>query len=151
MSNSKKLMLTALAVIFLIGATPLFAELDGIWEGYGEGSCETPAGIIIYPWQTWNGSLESWLFTGHWQDLDGSSGGFQGAVISLAKSVEPPYHTVAHCEGTWTWMDPSGLEPLEMGPFNMEFNLDIDTCWGNWYSYSSPGIGGTMWGWRIGD
>jgi len=149
MSNSKKLLIAALAVIFLAGATPALADLDGVWEGYGNGSCYTPNNTLIYPWQIWNGSLESWLFTGQWQDLDGSSGDFYGSITCFF-TPEPPTYTFAGCEGTWTWIDPSGLEPIELGSFWMTFNVDLDTCWGEWWPYSGA-EGGTMWGWRIGD
>ncbi|TKJ43650.1 hypothetical protein CEE36_02910 [candidate division TA06 bacterium B3_TA06] len=142
MSNSKKLMLTALAVIFLIGATPLFADLDGIWEGYGEGSCETPAGTIIYPWQTWNGTVDEYgYFSGEWEDSDGNQGTFEGCMASL----NPPV-----CPGVWTWRDDSSLEPIEMGLFQMVFYEVQGTCNGEWWPYSGA-QGGTMWGWSIGD
>ena len=61
MSNSKKLMLTALAVILLLGATPLFAQPVGTWEGTGEGWCPFPVPYpseYMKPWQTWKGRLE---------------------------------------------------------------------------------------------
>jgi len=150
MSNSKKLLIAAFAVIFLIGATPLFAELDGIWEGYGEGSCYAPDGTLIYPWQNWIGDVLNGTFEGVWEDSDGNYGDFHGGIISFYISVEPPSHTFAHCEGTWTWVSSEGTIPIEMGPFSMEFNLDLETCDGEWWSYSGPGLGGHMWGERIG-
>ena len=150
MSNSKKLLIAALAVIFLLGATPLAAELDGIWEGYGEGSCETPAGIIIYPWQNWNGTVENGTFEGVWEDSDGNYGDFHGGIIYFYISVEPPSHTFAHCEGTWTWVRSEGTIPIETGGFSMESNLDLETCEGEWSSCANSEFG-TMWGYRIGD
>jgi hypothetical protein len=150
MSDYKKLLITALAVILLAGATPLAAELDGTWEGNGEGSCETPTGIIIYPWETWYGDVLNGAFDGNWEDPDGNYGTFHGGIIFFYISVEPPSYTMAHCEGTWTWMSPDGLEPIEMGGFSMEFNLGLEICDGEWWPYSGA-EGGTMWGWRIGN
>ena len=149
MHNSKKLLIAALAVILLIGATPLFADLEGTWEGNGEGSCETPTGIIIYPWETWNGDVLNGAFDGNWEDPDGNHGTFHGGITSFFTTV-PPSYTFAGCEGTWTWIDPSGLEPIELGSFWMTFNVDLDICWGEWLPYTNA-QGGTMWGWRIGD
>lgn len=148
MRNSKKLII-ALAVILAIGATPIAADLDGIWEGYGEGSCETPTGIIIYPWETWNGTVENGTFEGVWEDSDDNYGDFLGSITHFY-TPEPPTYTFAHCEGTWTWVDPEGAAPTEMGDFSMEFNLGLDTCWGEWLPYTNA-QGGTMWGWRIED
>jgi hypothetical protein len=147
MQHSKKLMV-ALAVIFLVWATPALADLDGVWEGYGNGSCYAPDGSLIHPWQTWNGEVADGTFEGYWQDDDGSSGGFTGGIICFY-TPNPPTYTFAHCEGSWTWISPDG-ELFEMGDFNMEFNLGLDTCWGNWWPYTGA-QGGTMWGWRIGN
>jgi hypothetical protein len=149
MNNPKKLLI-ALAVIFLVGATPALADLDGIWEGYGEGWCYAPAGsIILHPWQSWNGTVKEGVFSGFWTDNEGNSGGFDGSILYFF-TTNPPSYTFAGCEGTWTWDDPSGLEPVELGGFHMTFNVDLDTCWGNWWPYDGS-QGGTMWGWRIGD
>jgi hypothetical protein len=148
MKNSKALII-ALAVIFLVGATPALADLDGVWEGYGSGSYYLPDGSMIHPWQSWNGTVKEGVFSGSWQDEDGNTGGFTGGIICFY-TTNPPSYTFAHCAGTWTWDDPSGLEPVELGSFNMEFNVDLDTCWGNWLPYNNL-QGGTMWGWRIGD
>ena len=89
MSNSKKLLIV-FAVILAVGATPLFAELDGTWEGYGDGSCYAPDGTLIYPWQTWYGDVLNGTFEGVWEDWDGNYGDFHGGIIYFYTPVEPP-------------------------------------------------------------
>ncbi len=147
MSNSKKLLIAALAVIFLLGATPLAAELDGVWAGHGNGTYEPPSGIVpIHPWQTWEGLVESGAFDGSWWDSEGYYGNFHGDIIYLSQEV-------AHCKGEWTWIDESCYPPREItvGPFEMDFHYVIETCRGAWWSEDTVVPQGHMWGWWIGD
>ncbi|TKJ43644.1 hypothetical protein CEE36_02880 [candidate division TA06 bacterium B3_TA06] len=151
MSNSKKLLI-ALAVILAVGATPLLAQLEGPWAGNGEGSCKTPTGITIYPWQEWDGFVENGAFDGSWWDGD-NGGNFHGDIISISTPVPPAEpHDVAYCEGTWTWVNDEG-EEISMGQFWMNFDLLYGTCEGEWWPCNRPEPWGPgiMWGWRIGD
>lgn len=150
MFNSKKLIAVAVTAILLVAATPLAAKLNGTWEGYGSGSCYAPNNILIHPWQAWSGTVESGAFEGYWMDDDGSAGGFTGGIIYFYISSEPDAHTMAHCEGTWSWMSPDGLEPVEMGPFGMEFDVDAEICNGTWWSIDNTCFG-QMSGERVGE
>ncbi|TKJ43642.1 hypothetical protein CEE36_02870 [candidate division TA06 bacterium B3_TA06] len=146
MSNFKKLTIAALAVIFLIGATPIAAELDGIWEGHGDGTWRPPSGIVpVHPWQTWKGTVENGRFYGEWYDSTGAHGRFQGVIPSLTQEV-------AYCEGFWTWVD-EGCDPpreITVGPFEMDFHYVIETCRGAWWSELTAVPQGHMWGRRTG-
>jgi hypothetical protein len=144
MRNLKRIVI-AMAVIFLVGATPALAELDGTWAGEGEGWCCAPDGSIIYAWQTWIGEVAKGAFKGHWEDSDGNGGTFEGGIIYLNEYT-------AYCKGKWTWISPDGATPIVMGPFDMLLHyLDEDeTCGGTWTTPDAAVLG-TMWGERIGD
>jgi hypothetical protein len=95
MNRPQKILITALAVVILLGAAPAFADLDGVWAGEGEGSCCAPDNTIIYPWQIWEGEVAEGVFEGEWYNDDGSHGGFSGGIIYFYVSVEPGAHTWA--------------------------------------------------------
>jgi len=148
MSNSKKLLIAALAVIFLIGATPLAAQIAGTWEGTGRGCCYPRLSTVIYPWQEWKGEIPNSqdVFYGEWWDADGNHGTFKGAVEF---SVIPE---LAYAEGEWTWYDPTGPshEPLYGGDFEMTLYILEGICEGTWTSiWPSPGLLGTMRGRKV--
>lgn len=133
----RKLLIASIAIL-VIGATALTADLNGVWEGTGRGRCETPTGIIIYPWHEWSGTMVNGVtFSGDWRDQNGQRGKCSGSVIAISP-------TTALCVGTWNWIDASFDPPVvyEMGSFQMYFNYVADTCWGTWTAYS--GEGGTM-------
>ncbi|TET23355.1 MAG: hypothetical protein E3J71_03055 [Candidatus Stahlbacteria bacterium] len=148
MSNSKKILIAALAVIFLAGATPIAAQIAGTWEGTGRGCCYPRLSTVIYPWQEWKGEIPNSqdVFTGEWWDADGNHGTFKGAVEF---SVIPE---LAYAEGEWTWYDPTGPshEPLYGGDFEMTFYILEGRCEGTWTSiWPSPSDHGTMRGRKI--
>jgi hypothetical protein len=133
MSNSKKLLIAALAVILAVGATPLFAELEGTWAGDGRGFIVDPSGIpsdTVYVWQHWEGTVRDGDFWGEWSDADGHHGKFKGGIILMSI-------TEAYCEGEWLWIDDSVEPPVIRlrGSFDMIFRYrdDDETCSGNWY------------------
>ncbi|TKJ43648.1 hypothetical protein CEE36_02900 [candidate division TA06 bacterium B3_TA06] len=142
MSNSKKLLIAALAVIFLAGATPLAAQLAGVWAGTGEGCC-SPPGTTIYPWQTWKGEIPNSqdVFSGKWWDADSNRGTFHGKII--ISSV-----TEAYCEGIWNLDDPSGASIIG-GDFKMTFYILEGTCEGTWISIWPTALPATMRGWKV--
>jgi hypothetical protein len=150
MFNTKKLLTVVVAAVFLAAAAPLSAELEGHWEGEGDGWCYSPDGsnIPVYAWQTWQGDVDLGSivsFTGTWADEVGHEGGFSGSIIALSQ-------TTAICQGTWTLVTPDGAQPIVMGPFHMTFHYAAyqETCEGYW-STPEAVIMGTMWGERTGD
>lgn len=144
MPNFKKITLTALAVIFVAGAAPAFAQVAGTWAGEGEGSCSPPSGIVIYPWQNWKGEIpdSEKKFTGEWWDEDGNQGSFFG---ELAPYATP--ETVIF-QGIWTLDDPSGFSCIG-GKFTMNFYFNEDECEGTWNSGWPSGLPCTMWGEKV--
>ena len=147
MLNSKKIILAALAVILLLGATPAFAQLAGTWAGTGTGAAYPPCHPPIYPWQNWKGEipLTQDIFTGDWYDADGNNGIFKGEIewVSI---------TVALCKGRWYWFDPTGPshEPIYGGDFEMKFYVLEEYCEGKWTSiWPSPSDHGTMRGRKV--
>ena len=144
MSNSKKLLIT-LAVILLIGATPLAAQIAGTWEGTGKGAAYPPCHLPIYPWQKWVGEIPNSqdVFTGEWWDSDGNNGIFKG-------EIEWTSITVALCKGKWYWFDPTGpdLQPIYGGDFEMKFYVYEKECAGTWTSIW-PSEHGTMRGRKV--
>ncbi len=133
MHKVKKLLLAMLAVVMLLGATPLFAELEGTWAGEGRGFFIYPAGIpsdTVYVFQRWEGVVRNGEFRGEWSDADGHSGKFRGRIILMSL-------TEAYCEGEWLWIDTSVDPPVirARGPFNMTFYYrdEDETCSGNWF------------------
>jgi hypothetical protein len=149
MRNSKKLIITALAVILLLGATPLAAQLAGTWAGTGRGSCCPHPGVTIYPWQEWKGEIPNSedVFTGEWWDSNGNQGIFKG-------EIDWPSITVAVAKGSWYWYDPTGpAKPVYGGDFEMKFYPMASIppyCNGTWTSiWPSPGLPGTMRGRKV--
>ena len=147
MHNSKKLILAALAVVLLLGAAPLAAQIAGTWEGTGRGSCYPHPSTVIYPWQTWVGEIPNSedVFSGEWRDSEGNHGIFKG-------EIEWTSVIVAICNGSWYWFDPTGPshEPVYGGDFEMKFYVLEEICEGTWTSiWPSPGMPGTMRGWKI--
>ena len=151
MSNSKKLLIAALAVIFLAGATPLTAQLAGTWAGEGEGWCPFPVPYpseYMKPWQNWKGFIPNSedVFTGEWWDGDNKRGNFKGEIIFISPED-------AYCKGEWTWLDERFYPPREyyMGPFSMKFKLvEKLYCYGEWQGHLPSGIySGTMEGKKV--
>lgn len=135
MSNPKKILLTGLVVIFLVGTTPLAAQLDGFWAGTGTGCCHPEGTIItIYPWQTWDGFVVNHeVFYGEWEDSLGHHGTFEGRVVQ----IDPTY---AVFEGTWRWTDPTILIiPPVIGEFHMDFDILGRVCKGEWFYHEDYG------------
>ncbi|NLI98702.1 hypothetical protein GX441_08610 [bacterium] len=144
--------ITILAV--LAGAAPLFADLDGLWEGEGKGVCyppfPTPSIHPIYAWQKWSGYVENKeVFYGKWADERGNFGQFEGKILPLS-----PSDKYVVCEGRWTWFNTLVKPPKEitMGKFTMNFYYNEDVCEGKWWSDYSPSVKpGIMKGKRVGD
>jgi hypothetical protein len=134
----------AVVAILMLAATPIFAELDGQWKGEGEGTWSPPSGIILNPWQSWEGRVKEGVFWGTWSDADGHTGGFHGSIIALSP-------TTASAQGTWTWYDITGITVV--GPFEMSLNYVNETCKGWWSSFDAVSAKplGKMWGVRVGD
>jgi len=144
MSNPKKILLTGLAVILLLGATPLAAQLAGVWEGTGTGAAYPPCHLPIHPWQNWIGEIPNSqdVFFGEWWDADCNHGTFKG-------EIEWTSITEAYCEGYWTWDDPSAPS-IVAGDFEMTFYILEGICEGTWTSiWPSPSDPGTMKGWKV--
>ena len=147
MSNSKKILLTGLAVILLLGATPLAAQIAGTWEGTGTSCCCPHPGTIIYPWQKWVGEIPNSedVFTGEWKDSLDNRGTFKGEILWIST-------TVAIARGSWYWFDPTGPshEPVYGGDFEMKFYVYERECTGTWTSiWPSPCEQGTMRGRKV--
>ena len=144
MSNPKKILLTGLVVILLLGATPLSAQLAGTWEGIGTGEAHPPCHLPIYPWQDWIGEIPNSedVFSGEWKDSLENRGTFEGEIT--ISSV-----TQAYCEGYWTWDDPSAPSIIA-GEFEMIFYIYEERCEGTWTCiWPSPGLPGTIRGWKV--
>lgn len=144
MLSGKRIAIAAFALL-MIAVTPIFAELDGNWEGQGEGTWNPPSGIIpLHPWENWEGTVKEGVFNGTWYDSEGYTGDFYGTITAISP-------TTAYCEGTWSWNDASGITSI--GPFWMTFNYETELCKGTWSSYDAVSAEplGTMWGERVGD
>jgi len=132
MHKTKKTILTALAVILLLAATPGFAQLAGTWAGTGRGDCYPRPGVVIYPWQEWKGFIPNSedVFSGEWWDADGNHGTFKGTP------VPSPIPEERRFEGKWTWYDPLSPtpDPVVGGKFKMTFYFLDGWCEGNWTS-----------------
>ncbi len=147
MSTPKKILLTGLAVILLLGATPIAAQIAGTWEGTGEGCCCPRLSTVIYPWQNWIGAipLTQDVFTGEWWDADCNHGIFKGEILWISTDV-------AISNGRWYWYDPTGSDPQPVygGDFEMKFYVYERECTGTWTSiWPSPCEQGTMRGWKV--
>ncbi len=150
----RKIIPVVAAAIILFWGAPLFADLDGLWEGEGKGYCyppfPTPYAYTIYAWQKWSGCVENKeVFYGKWEDEKGNYGQFEGKILPVSPSDK---YVIG--EGKWTWFNVFGKEPEEitMGPFTMYFYYNDDYCEGKWWTDYSPSIKiGTMTGKRIGD
>jgi len=144
MSTPKKILLTALAVILLLGATPLAAQIAGVWEGTGKGAAYPPCHLPIYPWQKWIGEIPNSedVFFGEWKDTLDNHGRFEGKPA--------PYSTpdAKVFKGYWTWETPEGI--FKGGEFTMTFYFLEGECKGTWTSiWPSPGLPGKMWGRKV--
>jgi len=147
MSNFKKLLLTALAVTLLLGATPLAAQIAGTWEGTGRGCCYPRLSTVIYPWQEWKGEIPNSedAFSGEWWDADDNHGTFESEIVWVSV-------TLAIARGSWYWFDPTGPshEPVYGGDFEMKFYVYERECTGTWTTiWPSPSELGTMRGWKV--
>jgi hypothetical protein len=149
MRSFTKLVLITLAVVLLLGASPVFAQPVGTWDGTGEGWCPFPVPYpseYMKPWQIWKGRLEpdpnqvGYVFFGDWYDASGERGSFKGRAI-----LETP--TEIYVEGDWYWID-DRFDPPQyhlMGPFSMKFRRDGRSCKGKWQAHLPFGIySGTM-------
>lgn len=130
----RKFLFAALAATLIMGATPLFAEADGIWTGTGTGHTHPPIPIPLYieAWKYWKGEVQGDKFTGEWRD-DFEHGFFKGVLIFAT-----PEET--HCTGEWYWIAANG-EAYLMGPFKMTFYLEGNDCKGQWKVYHDDDIG----------
>lgn len=140
MNNSKKLII-ALAVIFLVGATPALAD-PVYWSGSGD-QVEWEG---IYPWFHWHGTLMNGSFTGEWKELTDkpTTYPFFGSIIYYyTPGDDGP--TYAHCEGDWC-IDPHNGTLRVCGTFTMEFNITAGICEGVWVANGDETITGEMWG-----
>jgi len=147
MSTPKKILLTGLAVILLLGATPIAAQIAGVWEGTGKGAAYPPCHLPIYPWQKWIGEipLTQDVFTGEWRDSDCNRGTFKSEIFWVSINV-------AIARGSWYWFNPTGSsqQPIYGGDFEMKFYAFERECTGTWTSiWPSPGPPGTMRGRKV--
>lgn len=146
MHHSKKPMIIILAAALLIAAAPMAAQIAGNWEGTGTGSCYPANGIIIYPWQTWQGEIPNAqnVFKGEWQGSDGNHGIFKSKILWISV-------TTAIATGSWYWYDPTGAaEPVYGGDFKMKFEYASDACTGTWTTiWPSSSNVGTMTAWKV--
>ncbi len=139
-----KISMASLAMIVIVAAAPLAAQVAGAWGGVGDGEAYPPTGDIIYPWQNWTGEIptDEETFSGSWWDADGSHGTFYGVQ---GPSISP---VIAVFSGTWTWENSD--EIVKGGEFTMNFYLLYGTCSGTWTSvWPSPGTPGTMKGEKL--
>jgi hypothetical protein len=147
----RKIIHVAFVALFLLSATPAFAQLYGTWAGSGDGYCFPPDTKIIYPWQNWKGTIPDpssgakFKFTGEWYDELGNSGRFVGSPV-------PSIPEVTAFRGTWYWYDPSGAsDPVYGGDFEMIFYFMKGYCKGTWTTiWPTPYKVGTMKGERVG-
>lgn len=143
----RKILLTAVAVTVMLGATPLFAQLAGVWEGTGTGNAYPHPGVVIYPWQNWQGEIPATqdVFTGEWYDSLGNHGIFKGEVEFS------PIPEIAYAKGSWYWYDPTGTaDPVYGGDFEMTFWFLNERCNGIWNTiWPSSSDRGTMKGYKV--
>jgi hypothetical protein len=144
MPNLKKIILTGLAVILVVGAAPAAAQVAGTWAGEGTGSCSPPSGILLHPWQNWKGEIPNTedVFTGEWWDADGNQGSFFGKLAPFSTPDTKIY------QGLWTLDDPSGFSCIG-GKFTMLFYYLEDECEGTWNSVWPSGLPCKMWGKKV--
>jgi len=144
----KKIILSALAAVLLLGASPAFAQLAGVWVGEGTGSCSPRPGVVICPWQNWKGEIPNSQdrFTGEWYDEAGNCGIFKAEVEFS------PIPEIAYAEGAWYWFDPTGPahRPVYGGDFKMTFYFCEGKCEGVWTTiWPSVTPQGTMKGKKV--
>ncbi|MBN2379647.1 hypothetical protein JXM67_07595 [candidate division WOR-3 bacterium] len=145
----RKIILATAAVVLLIAATPLSAQLAGAWAGEGEGVCSPPpfwtSDFPIYAWQNWKGEIseDENAFFGEWYDMNGRHGRFKGEAF-IASPTEVVF------KGVWTWIYDACDPPkeYEMGTFWMKFHKVKLTCYGEWVQKYS-GEDGTMKGKKV--
>lgn len=145
----RKSCLIALAAFLLAGATTAFAEYEGNFEGTGDGYCYPYEGLIIYPFQTWEGELTcgeadgEWLFEGTWQDEEGNHGTLKNCKL---KYIDYPYapYLWSYQAGRWYWLETvNGVEiPRFGGFFSMNIYVSNEECptEGVWGTTSWPPI-----------
>jgi hypothetical protein len=143
MPNLKRVILTALAVILVVGATPAAAQLVGTWAGEGTGCCSPNPWIVIYPWQNWKGEIpeDEDVFKGEWWDADGNHGSFFGKPAPFSTPESKIY------QGYWTWEPSSGI--YKGGEFTMTFYFLEGECKGTWNSIWPSGLPCRMWGKKV--
>lgn len=142
----RKLLLSALAAMLIIGATPAFAQIAGPWEGTGTGICQPPfpsPSKAMGPWRVWTGEIpdDESTFSGDWHDDWGFHGTFYGE--NIAGTPDEAIFT-----GTWTVIDDNSGDIYEMGTFYMHFPYAGKACHGEWWIYTAAAPRGTMTGWR---
>jgi hypothetical protein len=145
----RKIILIALAAMFIIGATPALAQVAGVWEGTGSGNAHPHPGVVIYPWQQWTGEIPKTLdvFSGKWSDKAGNYGIFEGKQV-------PSIPEIVAFKGSWYWNDPDGPsdKPVYGGDFEMRFHFMGGNFWceGTWTTiWISSSAKGTMKGWKV--
>ncbi len=150
MSNIKKIVLSLVAIVLLLGASSVSASLAGTWRGEGTGSCFPHPGMEIYPWQDWKGEISEKedIFKGEWRDKAGNHGTFEG------KLVPSPIPEERRFEGEWTWDDPLSMSilPVVGGKFKMIFCIYSKECKGTWMTHwISISAVGSMQGKKVAD
>lgn len=144
----RKVIVSAIALALILGASPALAQVAGTWVGTGDGKAYPHPGVIIHPWQQWKGEIPDAqdVFSGEWSDEDGNYGIFKGSPV-------PSIPEVVVFRGEWYWYDPDGFsdQPVLGGDFEMIFHfMDEYWCEGTWTSVwiSSSSDKGTMKGWK---
>ena len=153
MRNLQKTILGAVALVLLLSAVPVSADLIGTWAGTGTGNCHPRNSVVIYPWSVWEGQVfvseeeDATIFVGEWEDELGNHGTFRGRVLPISTAPDERI-----CRGRWTWYDPDGVsvEPVVGGQFRMVFHPEEAVCEGIWTSiWPSSSAQGTMEGEQI--
>ncbi|MBN2379644.1 hypothetical protein JXM67_07580 [candidate division WOR-3 bacterium] len=145
----RKIILAIAALVLLISATPVSAQLAGTWTSEGTGYCYPRNNVIIHPWQTWKGEIPNTmdLFKGDWYDADGNHGIFKGEPV-------PSIPEIAVYKGAWYWYDPASpsSRPRYGGEFEMTFYFmsSHPYCEGTWTTiWPTPYKVGTMKGEKV--
>ncbi len=131
MRKASVLLVGVFALMFVAGVSPLMANSD--WSGTGTGVWVPDSSTTIYPFQNWQGTINTGVspnvFSGTWSDTLGNSGSF----------ICRNWLGVYYFTGTWRW---SELD-RDAGNCFMYFNFNVDTCGGTWSGPSNGTWSGT--------
>jgi hypothetical protein len=142
----RRIILATTALVLLVAATPIAAQLAGTWVGTGTGNAYPSSGVVIYPWQEWKGEIPDAedVFVGEWQDSLGNHGTFKGAPVPSPIPEERCF------DGEWTWYSPESDIPIVGGKFKITFWFLEGYCNGNWTTiWLSTSDRTTMIGWKV--